>query len=135
MLLLLRFEESESYSTRRAYGKSEVRPGLILRETLNGAHLVYRFRIDFTQAVHLDAVAVSGLGDYSSGGSNAVLRILDANRNVVAVLSTTRQPCCTQGSYLLTPSNISGQTFFVDEFDYSTNGRYRDHIALSYRPQ
>jgi Tol biopolymer transport system component len=102
-------------------------------ETLNGAHLLYRFRIDFGQAVNLDAVVVSGLGDYSSGGSAAVLRVLDANRNVVAVLSTTGQPCCTQSSYRLLPSNVSGQTFFIDEFDYSTNGRYRDHIALSYR--
>jgi hypothetical protein len=102
-------------------------------ETLSGADLVYRFRIDFGQQVDLDAVVVSGLGDYSSGGGAAVLRVLDENRNVLASLSTSGRPCCTVSPYTLPLSGVSGQTFFIDEFDYSANGRYRDHIAVSYR--
>ncbi len=102
-------------------------------ETLSGAHLVYRFRIDFGQQVDLDAIVVSGLGDYSSGGSAAVLRVLDENGNVLATRSTSGQPCCTVSQYTLPLDGVAGQTFFIDEFDYSTNGRYRDHIAVSYR--
>ncbi len=70
---------------------------------------------------------------YSSGGGAAVLRVLDENRNVLASLSTSGQPCCTVSPYTLPLSGVSGQTFFIDEFDYSANGRYRDHIAVSYR--
>src|SRR5580704_12847403 len=52
-------------------------------ETLNGAYLVYRFKITFPQSVQLNSVTVTGGGDYSSGGTQAVLRLLDQNQNVL----------------------------------------------------
>jgi hypothetical protein len=101
-------------------------------ETLNGAHLVYRFQIQFPQAVQLNSITVVGSGDYNSGGSSAVLRLLDQDMNVIGSLSTSNlnsQVC--PNTYTLNVSGVSGQTFFVDEFDYSTNMRFRQSIAMS----
>ena len=110
-------------------------------EQLNGAWLVYRFRIDFAQATAVTSVTVHGSGDYGSGGNAAVFRLLDANRNVLAMRSTSDVSCCPPS----TPFNASntysvnvpgggaiGTTFFIDEFDYSTNARYRDHIVVAF---
>ena len=104
-------------------------------ETLNGAHLIYRFQITFPQSVSVSSVTVMGGGDYNSGGQSAVLRLLDQNRNVLGSLSTSglnSQTC--MNTYTLTVTNASGTTFFIDEFDYSTDERPRLRIAVQTCP-
>src|ERR1051326_697399 len=100
-------------------------------ETLNGGHLVYRYRIDFMQSVHITSVDVSGAGDYKRAAST--LRLLDKNRNVLATLDTTGFGGGVLDSYTLNAGGATGQTFFIDEFDSSTDARYRDHISIAYK--
>jgi hypothetical protein len=99
-------------------------------ETLNGSHLIYRFRLDFDQSVKVTSVTEDGLGDRVTCGSS-FLRLLDKNENVIATLSTFGLPEALL-SYTLNANGPAGQTFFVDEFDCSTVGRYRDHIGISF---
>lgn len=103
-------------------------------EVVNGAHLVYRFQLPFNQPVSINSVTVTGTGDYYSGGNAAVLRLLDQNRSVLATLSTTNLPSGPISTYTLNGNGAQGQTFFIDEFDYSTNGRYRSQITIDASP-
>src|SRR5439155_21644271 len=54
----------------------------------------------------------------------------DKNRVVLAKLSTAGFPG-TVITYTLNANGVAGSTFFLDEFDNSTNGRYRRQIAIS----
>ena len=99
---------------------------------LNGAHLIYRFQIAFPQPVQLNSVTVTGGGDYASGGSNAVLRLLDQSENVLGSLSTTYLQYNCPVTYTLSVSGASGQTFYIDEFDYSTVQRFRSQITIAF---
>jgi hypothetical protein len=97
-----------------------------------GGHLIYRMKVVFNQPVNLDSITVSGVGDYLSCGGGPMLRLLDSTETVVlAALSTQGLPSGPLNTYTLTPNQVAGQTFFVDEFDCSTNGRFRSSIAIS----
>jgi hypothetical protein len=105
---------------------------------LGGAHLVYRFQIDFDQPVKLSSITETALGDYQTGNNDSVLRLcanircLDDNSNVLSTLSTAGLPE-TLISYTLATGAI-GQTFILEEFDNSTVGRYRSHIGVAFQP-
>lgn len=97
-------------------------------------HLLYRFRIDFKQPVKINSVDIVGLGDYTSGGNAAVLRLLDANSQPLATLSTSYLGAgfCVPQAYSLNANGVTGTTFFIDEFDYSTTSAYRSHIGINF---
>jgi hypothetical protein len=96
-------------------------------ETLNGAHLVYRYKLQFNQQTSLASVTVSGA---AFNGPNNVLRVLDANSNVLATLSTSGGN--SYQTFVLTV-NQTGTVFYLDEFDTSTTWRYRDRITVNAR--
>jgi hypothetical protein len=94
-------------------------------EALNGAFLVYRYRLQFPDVVQLNSISVSGA---AFNGLNSVIRVLDSNRNVLATLATSGGN--TYQSFTI-PVNQQGTVFYLDEFDTSTTWRYRDHITVS----
>jgi len=99
-------------------------------------HQLYQFRIDFKQPVKINSVDIVGLGDYTSGGNAAVLRLLNANSQPLATLSTTYLGAgfCSPQAYSLNANGVTGTTFFIDEFDYSTTSAYRSHIGINFTP-
>jgi hypothetical protein len=105
------------------------------QEQLNGAYLIYRFQIKFDQTTKVNSVTVRGGGDYHSLGNQAVLRLLDKNQNPIAVLNTSGNDSGScRNAYTLETGGVSGDTFFIDEYDYSTNERYRSRISMSFTP-
>jgi len=93
-------------------------------EQRGGAYLVYRYKLEFAQEVILSSVTVGGAGHQDG---DAVLRLLDANRNEIAV-----QPAYgfnTYGIHTLQTGGAIGRIFFLDEFDHSHVWRYRDLIV------
>lgn len=95
-----------------------------------GAYLVCRYKIEFNEDVTLNCVAVTGAGDHTSGGSDAVLRLLDENMNEIAVEPLTGFN--VPRTHVVCAGGAIGRTFFIDEFDYSTSYRYREQIEIDY---
>ena len=98
----------------------------------DGGHLVYRVQIQFSQNVSVNSITVTGFGDFVSCGAGPVLRLLDQTEAVIGSLSTAGLPSGALTTYSLHLTGAAGSTFFIDEFDCSTNGRYRDHIDLTF---
>ena len=97
-------------------------------ESLNGAYLVYRMRLDFDEEVILNSFVEAAIGDHRSP---SFIRLLDTNR---VVLSS--EPI-TEFNILVTnkvTGHFRGRTFFIDVFDQSGGYRYRESYRVSYTP-
>ena len=90
------------------------------------AYLVYRAKLEFPQEVRLRSVIVSGA---AFNGPDSVLRVLDGNMQEIAV-----QPTFGGNSHNVNRLDLNalGKVFFLDEFDTSTDWRYRDLIQLTW---
>lgn len=96
-------------------------------EQLDGAFLVYRFRLDFDTIVDLNSITVSGA---AFNGPDSVMRLLDEKYSPLYALQTSGGN--TYQTFTMHLSGITGRTFFLDEFDTSTIIRYRDGISVDY---
>ncbi|OJW17042.1 MAG: hypothetical protein BGO49_03290 [Planctomycetales bacterium 71-10] len=97
-------------------------------ETLNGAHLIYRFQLDFDAPSQITEITLTGA---AFNGPNSVVRLLDANRNVLATFNTFGGNNYVTMSFSVAASPTATR-FFLDEFDTSQNYRYRQYIGVSY---
>lgn len=96
-------------------------------ETLGNVFLVYRARLEFDSNVILNEVSVTGAGDQTG---DSVLRILDENMAVIATTPLTGFN--TLGTHTVSTGGIVGSVFFLDEFDDSTDFRYRSLISADF---
>ncbi len=96
-------------------------------ETLNGAHLVYRWRLDFDAPVTISSISMTGLGDETG---NSIMQLLDQSQNVLLTHALTGFNNL-HTTVLNGPSPI-GTTFYYDEFDRSTDGRYRSNLTVDF---
>jgi hypothetical protein len=99
-------------------------------ETLNGAHLVYRWRLDFSAPVEISSITMAGFGDQRG---NSLMRLLDAQSNVLSTQQLTGYN--TFSTNTLGGSSVVGTTFYYDEYDLSTDGRYRSYLTAAYSPE
>ena len=95
-------------------------------ETLNGASLIYRYKIEFPDVTTLTSVAVTGV---AFNEPNSILRVLDENRNVLATANTRGGNVLRTFTVLL--ENVRGRVFYIDEFDTSSHWRYRKEILVN----
>jgi hypothetical protein len=98
-------------------------------ETLNGGHLVYRWRLDFDEPVLIQSVTMAGLGDQTA---NSQMRLLDDHKNVIASQPLTGYNTLAT-NVLHADKHARGKTFYYDEFDVSWDARYRTTLKVSYR--
>ena len=95
-------------------------------EQVEGAHLVYRIRLEFARPVRLTSIRVRSAGHQDE---NAQIRLLDSEMKILAAKKTS-------GFNVLSSTTISleaveGRVFVLEEYDYSTNYRYRDWIEIA----
>jgi hypothetical protein len=99
-------------------------------EELLYAHLVYRIRLDFDVPAILGKLSLVSAGDNNSGGNNAVFRLLDANMDVIQSLTLTGYN--TVENFQMDGDKAFGSTFYVDQFDYSTQWRSLHSLSVDY---
>jgi hypothetical protein len=95
-------------------------------ETLNGAGLVYRYELDYDQAVTISSIVVQGA---AFNGPNSILRLLNAQRTVLDSIATSGGN--TFQTFTLNTPGATGTVFFLDEFDTSTTWRFRSDITIN----
>jgi hypothetical protein len=100
------------------------------QETLNGAYLVYRFLLQFDTLVAINNIQMTGWGDNNSGGGNAVMRLLDSNKDVLSTAPLTGWN--VPGTWTLDGGGAVGESFYYDEFDYSSVARIRSDLVVNY---
>jgi hypothetical protein len=98
-------------------------------ETLNGGHLVYRWKLDFDEPVLIESVTMAGLGDQTA---DSQMRLLDDHKHVIASLPLTGYNTLAT-NVLHADKHARGKTFYYDEFDVSWDARYRTTLKVSYR--
>ena len=94
------------------------------------AHLVYRIRLDFDAPAAIGRLSLWSAGDNNSGGDNAVFRLLDSNFDVVDARTLTGYN--TLENFRIDGGGTSGTTFYVDQFDYSTQWRSLHSLSIEY---
>lgn len=100
------------------------------QEQLLFAHLVYRIRLDFDTPAAIGRLSLWSAGDNNSGGDNAVFRLLDSNFDVVDARTLTGFN--TLENYQIDGAGTLGTTFYVDQFDYSTQWRNLHSLSIEY---
>jgi len=95
--------------------------------TLNGANRVFRERLSFSAPVSINSVQLSGV---AFNGPNCLFRLLDANSNQVAVKAT--EGGNSYRSFTMNTGGVTGSVFYLEEYDTSSDWRYRDKIAVNY---
>src|ERR1700744_210829 len=95
----------------------------------DGAHLVYRWQLSFDVPVKITAITMTGFGDNSG---NAKMRLLDSNGNVIGKQPLTGYNMLT--TPVLTPKAATGQVFYYEEYDSSTDDRYRSFLGVTFQP-
>ncbi|MBN2319816.1 MAG: VPLPA-CTERM sorting domain-containing protein [Acidobacteria bacterium] len=93
--------------------------------------LIYRYRLDFNQVVDISSIVVEGAAFNFSwfGDGISMLRLLDSTKNVLTFTYTFGGNSFSTQT-LLTPG-VTGQTFYLDEFDVSSDWRYRSSIVVN----
>ena len=104
-------------------------PGGNSTTLLNGASLIYRYRLEFALPVVIDAVSLSGA---AFNGPNSVGRLLDAAGNAISTCPTVGGNSYRRFAW--TPPSAPGTVFFLDEYDRSGWWRYRDAITVHATP-
>lgn len=97
------------------------------QDMLNGARLVYRYKLEFDTAVALQSIFVRGA---AFNGGTSTLRLLGHDRHPLRTIRTIQGNA--YGMQVLDCRGITGSTFYVDEYDDSTVWRYRDAILVGY---
>jgi hypothetical protein len=100
-------------------------------DTLNGASLVYRYRLEFPSPHEINSIQVDGA---AFNGPDSVLRLLDSGMNLIAS-ETTDHIANGTGSIFMAPGNPVGTVFFLEEYDTSTAKRVRSNITLTAIPE
>jgi len=91
-----------------------------------GVQQVYRYRLDFDQVVTLDSINIEG-----AGWSNGSISLLDEQGIVITTISDTSSGgCCRLHSWELGASEVTGRTFFLEEFNEDGAYRYRSNIEV-----
>ena len=98
-------------------------------ETLDGGYLVYRWRLDFDEPVEITSITMIGFGDQTA---NSQMRLLDEHNKVIASQPLTGYNILAT-NVLHADKHARGKTLYYDEFDVSTDGRYRTNLTVSYR--
>jgi len=98
-------------------------------EALNGAGLIYRYLLSYSEPVTLSSVVVDGA---AFNGPDSVLRLLDADQNVLFATPTFGGN--TFQTITLNTPGATGTSFFLDEFDTSIGWRYRSGITINAVP-
>ncbi|MFT3894964.1 MAG: CSLREA domain-containing protein [Anaerolineales bacterium] len=93
-------------------------------ETFQDVPLIYRYKLTFSEPTALTSIAVSG-----AAFNGSILRVLDEDRNVLGT-AYNYGGNTFQTSYI-TLSGVVGQVFYVDEYDYSSDWRYRQNITIN----
>ncbi len=96
-------------------------------ETLNGAYLIHRTRIEFDALVDLDGVNFSAAGHHDN---QAQARLLDETLSEIASVPLTGYNVF--GNFSIVNANAVGKVFYLEEYDYSTDYRYRDDYLFDY---
>jgi titin len=90
-------------------------------EMLGEASLIYRYKLEFEEPTQLTSIVVSG-GNFN--GPDNTLRVLDEDMNVLGTTATFESP------YLLL-EGVSGSVFYVEEYDTSSEYRFRQSIVVN----
>ena len=98
-------------------------------QTLNGGYLVYSWELTFSAPVQINSITMAGFGDQRS---NSEMVLLDANQSVLSTQALTGYN--TFSVNVLNGSSEVGTTFYYDEYDISTDGRYRAFLGVDYTP-
>ena len=94
-------------------------------ETLGLASLVYRYRLEFNQVAELTSISPAGA---AFNGPDSILRVLDENMNVLGTWETFGGNRFE--THTVEIPSVQGTVFFIEEFDSSTNWRYREIITV-----
>lgn len=98
----------------------------INHERLGAASLIYRYRLEFDKVTSLTSITVSGA---AFNGPNSILRVLDENMKVLGTVNTFGGNSLQR--HTVTLHGVEGKIFFVDEFDTSTDWRFRQNIVVN----
>jgi hypothetical protein len=98
-------------------------------ETLNGAHLGFRYRLTFTDPVDVLTVAVAGFGDYSAG--NSVLRLLDSRGKVIVSQPLTGLNLNSVNTLTLKAGAARGQVFILEEYTDSWDSNFVSSVRVT----
>src|SRR5437867_2158192 len=99
-------------------------------ETLNGAGLVARYQLSYSEAVTISSIVVQGA---AFNGPNSILRLLNAGRGVLSTTPTFGGN--TFQTITLNTPGATGSLFFLDEFDTSTTWRFRSSVTVNAVPE
>jgi hypothetical protein len=99
--------------------------------TLSGAHLVYRWRLSFDVPVQVTAITMTGFGDNSG---NSQMRLLDSSHNVIGAQALTGTGNTPTTTVLSPTATATGQVFYYEEYDSSTDDRYRSFLGATFQP-
>ncbi len=100
--------------------------GCPISESNGSAQLIYRYRIAFDDVTELESIAVTGA---AFNGPDNILRVLDADRNELATAGTNGGNSYRTNYIFL--HGVSGQVFFLEEYDTSSTWRYRESIVVN----
>ena len=103
-----------------------------LGSQVGGDVLVYRYRLEFDQAVQLDSIVVSGAAWLPLDE----IRLLDANETELVSVNAPIPPQGTNSfqDVVLDATGIVGSTFFLEEVNDDQAWRYRSNIAVNFVP-
>ena len=96
-------------------------------ETLEDAHLVYRFRIEVPCPILVEEITVAGSGDQA--GKNSQIRVLDANRKILSTQMTTGFN--ELGTNTLIINRVIRDRLYLEEYDYSSVGHTVESIEIT----
>ena len=91
-----------------------------------GVRQVFRYRLDFIQAVALDSIVLEGRAWLESE-----IRLLDEQQNIITTFHSLPGGNSFQ-RHVLDVSGIAGKTFFLDEENGATIWRYRSLIEINF---
>lgn len=95
-------------------------------EMLNGGHLIYRMRLDFDEEVWLESFTSTGAG---AQHQKSVMRLLDTSGTVLSAAPLTG---FNAEVTTVLHAGVRGWSFLVDEFDDSTQWRFRKQMTVAY---
>lgn len=91
-----------------------------------GQSLIARYLIKFSETVNLKEIILQGV----AFNGNSYMKLLDANMNEIEIAGMWGGNSF-QTFFLIVPNDgISGDTFFLEEYDESSGWRYRSNIKV-----
>lgn len=98
------------------------------QEMVGSAHLVARYRVDFSEPVDVLALSITGFGDFSGA---SVMRILNAQKVPLVTQSLNGNNLNSVNTITVKAGLARGSTFFVDLADSSWDGTYISNIVMT----